>query len=76
MSNILKIPYVAPGSNGCYKINLSFYVRSAKFTKNKNAQMQKICSFKKKANCMFEFSPTKLPKNKCRNQSSKNCASQ
>ena len=47
-----------------------------KFAKNKNAQLQKICSFKKKTNRIFEFSTTKLGKNKCRYQCNKNCVPQ
>ena len=58
------------------KLSLSFYVRSAKFAKNKNAQLQKIFSFKKKTNCVFEFSTTKLGKNKSRYQCKKNCVPQ
>ena len=34
--------------------------------------MQKICSFKKKTDCIFEFSTTKLGKNKCQYQCNKN----
>ena len=58
------------------KSPLSFYVMSAKFAKNENAQLQKTCSFKKKTNCIFEFSITKLGKNKCRCQCNKNCVTQ
>ena len=73
MPGILKVPYAALGTNGYYKITPAFYVRSANFAKNKNAQFQKICSFKKKTICIFEFSTTKLGKNKCRYQCNKNC---
>ena len=58
------------------KSPLSFYVMSAKFAKNENAQLQKTCSFKKKTNCIFEFSITKLGTNKCRCQCNKNCVTQ
>ena len=76
MPGVLKVSYEALGADGYYKILLSFYVRSAKFAKNKNAQLQKICSFKEKTNCIFEFSTTKLGKNKCRYQCNKNCVPQ
>ena len=38
--------------------------------------MQKICNFKKKTDCIFEFSTTKLGKNKCQYQCNKNCVPQ
>ena len=55
MPGIVKIPYAALGVNGYYEIT-----SSAKFAKNKNAKLQKICRFKKKTNCT-----AKLGKNKC-----------